>query len=30
MPADSGELRVRVRYARDPNLLYPGDEVDGL
>jgi glyoxylase-like metal-dependent hydrolase (beta-lactamase superfamily II) len=27
--ADSERLRSRVRYARDPNLLDPGDEVDG-
>ena len=27
--ADSEGLRSRVRYARDPNLLDPGDEVDG-
>ena len=27
--ADSELLRSRVRYARDPNLLDPGDEVDG-
>jgi glyoxylase-like metal-dependent hydrolase (beta-lactamase superfamily II) len=27
--ADSEGLRGRVRYARDPNLLDPGDEVDG-
>jgi glyoxylase-like metal-dependent hydrolase (beta-lactamase superfamily II) len=27
--AESEGLRSRVRYARDPNLLDPGDEVDG-
>jgi glyoxylase-like metal-dependent hydrolase (beta-lactamase superfamily II) len=27
--ADSERLRSHVRYARDPNLLDPGDEVDG-
>src|SRR5436190_464939 len=27
--ADSERLRSRVRYARDPTLLDPGDEVDG-
>jgi glyoxylase-like metal-dependent hydrolase (beta-lactamase superfamily II) len=27
--ADSERLRSRVRYAHDPNLLDPGDEIDG-